>query len=111
MKQNPHIIDGYKGIMPLDLTRVDKKYHNEMISLHLKDIKEYKKEQYLLKPKQRFENSIQRILEQLERDKEIIRLRQFQIEQEKIEYYEKYTAPYLQRRKEEDEKINQSHIH
>ena len=40
-----YIISGYKGIMDLDLTHIDPKYHAEMIALHKKDIKEYKKEQ------------------------------------------------------------------
>ena len=40
-----YIIDGYLGIMPLDLTNVEPKYHRIMINEHNKDIEEYKLEQ------------------------------------------------------------------
>ena len=33
-----NIIDGYKGIMPLDLTNVDEKLHSILIKQHYKDI-------------------------------------------------------------------------
>ena len=33
-----YIIDGYLGIMPLDLTNVEPKYHRIMINEHNKDI-------------------------------------------------------------------------
>ena len=38
-------VEGYKGIMELDLTNVPEKFHSEMVAIHLNDIKEYKIEQ------------------------------------------------------------------
>ena len=38
-------IEGYKGIMELDLTNVPEKFHSEMVAIHLNDIKEYKIDQ------------------------------------------------------------------
>ena len=35
----PIIIDGHKGVMPLDLSGVEPKYHKIMIAQHKKDIK------------------------------------------------------------------------
>lgn len=37
------IIPGYNGIIPLDLTHVDPKYHKEMIRVHLNDIEHIKR--------------------------------------------------------------------
>ena len=62
---NEIIIDGYQGIMPLDLTLVDKKYHKIMIEQHKKDIKEYKIEQQKLPQHLRYINCIDRIKKQL----------------------------------------------
>ena len=56
-----NIIDGYNGIMPLDLTYVDQKYHKIMIDQHLEDIKEYTKYQSQLKPHLQYENTIMRV--------------------------------------------------
>jgi hypothetical protein len=67
-----YIISGYKGIMDLDLTHIDPKYHAEMIALHKKDIKEYKKEQSKLHFKQRYDYAIDRVLKQIERDSKLI---------------------------------------
>tara|TARA_Y100000389_G_C17338646_1_gene452058 strand:+ start:597 stop:881 length:285 start_codon:yes stop_codon:yes gene_type:complete len=58
---NKNIIPGYKGIMDLDLSIIDSKYHNIVIEQHLKDIYNYKKEQSLLKSHLRYENTIERI--------------------------------------------------
>ena len=46
-----NIIDGYKGIMPLDLTNVDEKLHSILIKQHYKDIHLYKIEQAKLPKK------------------------------------------------------------
>ena len=84
-KQN--IIEGYKGIMPLDLTLVDKKIHKSLIDQHLKDIEDYKIEQSKLKPEMRFENTIEKIKNLQDKEKEIIkeRLRVKKLEQDKID--------------------------
>jgi hypothetical protein len=54
------IIKGYKGIMDLDLTYVDSKYHKNLIEQHIKDIDLYKIEQAKLPPEQRYENTIEK---------------------------------------------------
>ena len=64
-----YIIEGYLGIMPLDLTNVDPKYHKTMINQHKKDIEEYKLEQDKLPLKLRYENCIGRVHKQLEHEK------------------------------------------
>ena len=74
-KNNPYIINGYKGIMDLDLTNIPKHYHKEMIKLHNKDIETYKKEQLLLPEKQRFENTIERAYKLIEIDKKALQKR------------------------------------
>ena len=37
---NQYIIEGYKGIMDLDLTNVDKNLHKTLINQHYTDIEE-----------------------------------------------------------------------
>lgn len=69
------IIKGYHGIMDLDLTHVDIKYHNEMIKQHNKDIELYKIEQDKLKPKDRYENTILRVQNQQRYEDYIIKMR------------------------------------
>lgn len=63
------IIDGYKGIMDLDLTNIPEQFHKEMINLHNKDIDEYKIEQSKRKPKERYEYSVERSARIHETDK------------------------------------------
>lgn len=84
------IIDGYNGIMPLDLTNVDPKYHKEMIRVHLNDIKIYKKEQSELPEKLRYENNFKRIQEQLNHEKHLENIRKKREEKEKEDYFNKY---------------------
>ena len=55
-----NIISGYKGIMPLDLTNIDKKLHSILIDQHEKDIEIYKMEQAQLPEKLRYENTVMR---------------------------------------------------
>ena len=63
---NKNIIAGYNGIMPLDLTNIDKKYHKDLISEHKKNIEEYKLEQETLPNHLKYENSILKVQKQLE---------------------------------------------
>lgn len=87
MKQN--IIPGYNGIMDLDLTNIDPKFHHEIINLHFQEIEEYKKEQ-LQRPKHiRYENCVKRILDQLNRDREIIKKRENNKKNKQLEEYNK----------------------
>jgi hypothetical protein len=66
---NPIIIEGYKGIMPLDLSGVDPIYHTIMIAQHKEDKKEYYDYQQSLPEKLRYDNTTKRALQLLEKDK------------------------------------------
>ena len=55
------MIDGYKGIMPLDTTNIKPEHLKQAIECHYKDIEKYKLEQKQLKPELRYENTILRI--------------------------------------------------
>jgi hypothetical protein len=54
-------IDGYLGIMELDLTNIPENLKKETAEQHMKDIDNYKAEQFKLKPHLRYENTIIRI--------------------------------------------------
>lgn len=56
--QDNHIVKGYKGVMDLDLSSIDPKFHTEVILQHNKDIAEYKREQRERPEKLRYENAI-----------------------------------------------------
>jgi len=56
-----YIIDGYKGIIPLDTRDIDPKYREEAIKQHYADIEEYTKYQASLSPRLRYENTIERV--------------------------------------------------
>ena len=56
--QDDHIVKGYKGVMDLDLSLVDPKFHKEVILQHNKDVDEYKREQCERPEKLRYENAI-----------------------------------------------------
>ena len=66
-----YIIKGYKGIMDLDLTKVDSKYHKILIEQHNKDIDQYKIEQAKLPPEKRYENTIEKANNKLEYENRI----------------------------------------
>jgi hypothetical protein len=55
-------IDGFKGIMALDLDKVPRIYHDILIKQHKQDIVNYKKYQESLPEELRYENSIGKIL-------------------------------------------------
>ena len=55
------IIEGYKGIMELDLTNIPENLKKVVTEQHKKDIENYKGEQALLPVKLRYENTIMRI--------------------------------------------------
>jgi|UniRef100_A0A6C0CX06 hypothetical protein len=64
--------------MDLDLTNIDTQFHKEMINLHFQEIKEYKKDQ-LQRPKHiRYENCVKRMLDQMNRDREIVKKRELE---------------------------------
>ena len=68
MKDNM-IVKGYKGIMDLDLTSIDPKFHEEMIHQHKKDIAEYKLDQRQRPAKLRYENAMNHAHKILEMDR------------------------------------------
>ena len=69
----PIIIEGYKGVMPLDLTLVDQKYHKIMIAQHEEDIKEYNRYQQSLPLRLQYENTIDKALTQINNEQDITR--------------------------------------
>jgi len=62
------IVEGYNGVMDLDLTDIDPKYKKIMATQHLKDIHDYKGEQAKLKPHLRYENTIGKVQRIHEKD-------------------------------------------
>lgn len=93
-----NIIPGYNGIMPLDLTNVDEKYHSILIKQHYKDIDLYKEEQAKLPKKLRYENTvvnaekIWKIEEEAQKRRKELLIKQRDLEyQKKIELYYKYS--------------------
>jgi len=86
MKKNL-LIPGYKGVMDLDLTIVDPKYHTDVVTQHHKDIYEYKCREKTLKPNMRYENTILKIKKTQQRHQEIIdeRIKETILEQARLD--------------------------
>ena len=76
--KNKLIYKGYNGIMDLDLTNIDTKFHKILITDHFNDIEKYKKEQSLLDPELRYENNILKTLRKMETEN-LIRSKRFKI--------------------------------
>ena len=66
------IINGYKGIMDLDLSLVDPRFHDIAVNQHYQDINQYKMEQSKLRPELRYENTVQRVFQKQEKERAII---------------------------------------
>lgn len=77
-------MNGYKGIMDLDLSSIDPKFHKELIDLHQADIKEYKLDQAKRKVKDRYDNSVGRILKNIEHENMLRTKRMKKAEEERI---------------------------
>lgn len=58
--------------MNLDLNLVDPRFHEIAVKQHCQDIKQYKIEQSKLKPELRYENTVQRVLKQLDEEQAIL---------------------------------------
>ena len=93
----PIIIDGHKGVMPLDLSGVEQKYHKIMIAQHEEDIKEYIKYQDELPIQLRYENTTEKSLNLLKKDQEWLkeyadkkRLEQFEADKKRYESQQRY---------------------
>ena len=80
-----NIVKGYKGVIDLDLSLVPHEYRDSAIKQHYQDIKDYKKYQETLKPKHRYENTVEKISKQLEKEET---LRKIKLEKEQNERYE-----------------------
>ena len=77
------IVEGYKGVMDLDLTDVDPKYKKIIAIQHSKDIDNYKGEQAQLKSHLRYENTIGKVKKIHEKDAYHLHKRTKQLEEEK----------------------------
>jgi len=64
-------VDGYKGIMELDLTDIPENLKKQTVEQHMKDIDKYKIEQNKLKPCLRYENTVENIQKKEEKEKKI----------------------------------------
>ena len=56
-----NILKGYKGVIDLDLSLINKHHLQSAIKQHYKDIEDYKKYQASLPEEHRYENTIERI--------------------------------------------------
>ena len=83
-----NIIPGYKGIMDLDLNLVDPKFRKLAAAQHMKDINNYKGEQYQLKPHLRYENTVARIEKLQKLEQSILNAQRDKLCKEKEQYYE-----------------------
>jgi hypothetical protein len=80
-------IDGYKGIMELDLTDIHPVYHDIIIKQHKREIELYKEYQNKLPTELRYENSIGKII----KDKQFYdNIRNMQVQIKKKEEDEKF---------------------
>ena len=70
MSNKKNILEGYKGIMEIDLNSIDCKYWKEITRQHYEDIRAYKIEQNQLKPHLRYENTIEKVNQIIKIDKE-----------------------------------------
>jgi len=81
------IIPGYKGVIDLDLTNVEPKFHEIMIDQHKKDIELYKLEQSKLKPSLRYENTVERVNKIQKYENDMLMLCKKQMEEEEDKKY------------------------
>lgn len=87
---NDNIMKGYKGVMDLDLSAIDPKFHDEMIKQHLAEIKEYKAYQRSLPSRLRYENTTIRALKTLKLDRDAARTEALKREKEQDEKDERF---------------------
>ena len=80
-----NIMKGYKGVMDLDLSTIDPKFHNEVRKQHLAEIKEYKAYQHSLPSRLRYENTTVRALKTLKLDRDAARTEALKREKEQDE--------------------------
>jgi hypothetical protein len=86
--KNKNIIPGYNGIIPLDLTNIDKKYHSILINEHHNDIELYKEEQARLPKHLRYENTVIRAEKLIKMDEDARKL-QLELARKQQEIHDK----------------------
>lgn len=91
---NDNIMKGYKGIMDLDLSAIDPKFHDEMRKQHLAEIKEYKAYQRSLPSRLRYENTTLRALKIVKLDKDAARTEALKREKEQDEKVQRFIDTY-----------------
>ena len=91
---NDNIMKGYKGIMDLDLSTIDPKFHDEVRKQHLAEIKEYKAYQRSLPPKLRYENTTVRALKIITLDRDAARTEALKREKEQNEKDQRFIDTY-----------------
>ena len=82
------IIKGYKGVMDLDLSLVSESFKSIAVKQHYKDIEDYKKYQSSLKPKNRYENTKERIKKLHKYESDMLQQRNKEKIQEQNRLYE-----------------------
>lgn len=87
MKDNM-IVKGYNGIMDLDLSSIDPKFHREVIRQHYAEIEEYKVEQSERPSRLRYENAMVNAFKLLETERIALEKRRI-AEQEKLKQKDK----------------------
>ena len=60
-RYSPGVLEGYHGIMPLDLADIDPAYRAQATERHKLDIRIYREEELLLPQHLRYENTILRV--------------------------------------------------
>lgn len=91
---NDNITKGYKGVMELDLSTIDPKFHNELRMLHQADIKEYKVYQHSLPSRLRYENTIVKSMNTLKLDRNAARTEALKREQAQNEKDQRFIDIY-----------------
>jgi len=56
-----YIIEGYNGIMPLNMTDIPRPFRKQALEQHSKNIKDYTREQAELPERMRYENTVMRV--------------------------------------------------
>lgn len=91
---NDNIMKGYKGVMDLDLSAIDPKFHDEVRKQHLAEIKEYKVYQRSLPSRLRYENTTVRALKTLKLDRDAARTEALKREKEQNEKDQRFIDTY-----------------
>lgn len=98
--KNKMIIKGYKGVMDLDLSSIDPKFHKEVINQHYADIKAYKVEQKSRPAKLRYDHAIVNALNILEMERKALEKRSIE-EQEILKRKDKEREEIFYKRQEQ----------